>query len=78
MAGNVWEWVADYYAEDYYQQSSDSVENPIGPAQGVDRVVRGGSWEDEESALRVALRGWDDPTIELPSFGFRCAMDSQP
>ncbi len=78
MAGNVWEWVADYYAEDYYQEFTDTVENPLGPDSGGARVVRGGAWDESESALRVAARGWYDPTAVLASYGFRCVRDAQP
>jgi formylglycine-generating enzyme required for sulfatase activity len=54
MTGNVWEWVADYYADRYY--SSTPARNPTGPASGIARVLRGGSWDDQASDVRAAYR----------------------
>jgi len=48
MAGIVWEWVADWYDADYYQNSP--AQNPTGPDSGTYRVLRGGSWDDNEWA----------------------------
>lgn len=73
MAGNAAEWVADWYERDYYQKSS--VKNPPGPATGEKRVLRGGSWADLPSALRVTARVSAEPDFEDRTVGFRCAMD---
>ena len=69
MAGNVAEWVADWYAQDYYR-SSPSV-NPRGPATGQERVLRGGSWLSED--VRAADRYRFAPQSNNYTIGFRCA-----
>jgi formylglycine-generating enzyme required for sulfatase activity len=70
MAGNAWEWVADWYAADYYQQSPER--NPTGPASGQSRVLRGGSWHYDPILLRSAARGLVTPVNRYSSIGFRC------
>lgn len=54
MAGNLWEWVADWYNDAYYRTLEDGVRNPTGPESGQSRVLRGGSWiSDEDRPARV-------------------------
>jgi serine/threonine-protein kinase len=73
MAGNVWEWCADW---DGPYASSDAV-NPAGASSGLRRVVRGGGWNSGETSLRVAMRGGNDPSTSAPHIGFRVARDGR-
>jgi eukaryotic-like serine/threonine-protein kinase len=90
MAGNVWEWVSDYYEHAYYAASP--ADNPNGPAADPGnhmRVIRGGSFQDDMLNLRLSNRGYEvgpDPSV-LPSdpayyghssvkIGFRCANNN--
>jgi formylglycine-generating enzyme required for sulfatase activity/tRNA A-37 threonylcarbamoyl transferase component Bud32 len=74
MAGNVWEWVADWYDSSYY--ASSPTENPQGPTSGTLRVVRGCSWGDSRSGLLVSNRGYFAPDDTNNGSGFRCASDA--
>lgn len=69
MAGNVEEWVADWYANDYYATSP--AENPQGPESGIQRVVRGGSYNSNANGIRTTARGKALPNGDYPSVGFR-------
>ncbi len=71
MAGNVWEWVVDWYAEDYYSSAPGA--NPMGPDSGEFRVVRGGTWSGSGDGARASGRGRRSPAGTSSYVGFRCA-----
>ena len=73
MSGNAYEWVHDWYAEDYYTTCSDGVIDPLGPASGTLRMMRGGSWRIFSSGCRTTLRQDRSALHAYNYVGFRVA-----
>ncbi len=74
MAGNVREWLADWYGP----YTADPQINPTGPATGTTIIPHGGSWLDLPSLIRSANRGGDPPDYTRHNVGFRCVYDDDP
>ncbi len=75
MAGNVYEWIQDWYDYTYYEASAQEPDDPKGPHQGVYRVLRGGCWKSLKEDLRCTNRHRNNPGTVNRTYGFRCAAD---
>lgn len=73
MAGNVAEWVQDFYAPEFYKRQQDT--NPLNDAFGNERVIRGGSFLSSENGVRVSARDFAYPSAGQESIGFRVARN---
>lgn len=75
MSGNLSEWVSDWYKAGYYEISPK--ENPAGPEKGLQRVLRGGAWDNHWYGIRTTKRVAQEPIIKTTYYGFRCAKSSE-
>lgn len=76
LAGNLYEWVMDWYDEDFYSSFiNNPAVNPRGPIEGTAKVQRGGSYINTPYRLRSSFRTKADPTEQDHNVGFRCAQE---
>jgi formylglycine-generating enzyme required for sulfatase activity len=79
VSGNVWEWCHDWFSADHHAADAYDPDNPTGPADGDERVMRGGSYLCHRSwcnRYRVAARSKNAPDSSTGNIGFRCAVDA--
>lgn len=75
MSGNLLEWVADWYNSNYYKISPKN--KPKGPDTGVERILRGGSWDNHWLGARTTKKFANPPNVKYNNNGFRCAKSAE-
>ncbi len=75
MAGNVMEWVSDYYGRNYFDESP--IDDPQGPSTGTGRVNKGGNWFASPADDRCAFRGFSGPDMSFWNLGFRVVLEEE-
>jgi formylglycine-generating enzyme required for sulfatase activity len=75
LAGNVWEWTIDYFADHY---PTDSCMDCANLTPGTNRVIRGGAFDDPATVATASFRTDSTPTSATFDIGFRCARDPKP
>ena len=73
MSGNVWEWCNDWFSLNYYMTGEGI--SPAGPSEGNEKVLRGGSFDEDLFICRVKYRNKSFPDRKFENFGFRCVQD---
>ncbi|MCZ6703030.1 MAG: formylglycine-generating enzyme family protein [Ignavibacteria bacterium] len=73
LSGNAWEWCSDWYSSNYY--SSGEGISPTGPTAGKEKVLRGGSYDDDKYFCRIKYRNKNFPDRKFSNYGFRCVID---
>ncbi len=73
MAGNLWEWVTNWYSESYQAKMPDS--NPPGPKSGDEKMIRGGGWGSKPQYVRTTNKDGDSDYVGSTGNGFRCVEE---